>query len=242
MIKGMKVALTYPAQKTRKPVAVLKGVDFVIEKGRITSFIGKSGAGKTSLLKCIAHLIDFYEGSISFKGKALKTISAQERVTHVGYVFQQFNLFPHMTVLKNCMHPLQTVLVMAADKAEALAREKLALVDMSAYINAYSHQLSGGQQQRVAIARALCLNPEVLLLDEPTSALDPQSTAALCKVLLDLRDAGITIALSSHDMPFVKKILDKVYFVHEGSISDTFDRKKEQGPEKGMIYNFLHNF
>jgi len=241
MIKGQSVTLKFDHAKTQKKVTILNDVSFGIEQGRITSFIGKSGAGKTSLLKCVANLIDSYQGSITFRDTAIKTLSAKERVSHVGFVFQQFNLFPHMTVLQNCMHPLVTVLEMGEEAARTKAIEGLGLVAMDAYAASHPHQISGGQQQRVAIARALALNPQVLLFDEPTSALDPESTKSLQDVLLNLRSAGITIAVSSHDMPFIKGVLDKVYFLEQGTIIDSFDAQKGQSLQSGKIFDFLQH-
>jgi ABC-type polar amino acid transport system ATPase subunit len=241
MIKGENLNLTYPAQKSRKSVTVLKNVSFTVERGRITSFIGKSGAGKTSLLKCIAQLVTFYKGKILFKGKPLKSLTLRERASCVGFVFQQFNLFPHMTVLENCMHPLFAVFKMTKVQAEEKAREVLKQLAMENFCSAHPSQLSGGQQQRVAIARALCLNPEVLLFDEPTSALDPESTKSLQRLLHNLCEKGITIVLSSHDMPFIKSVLDRVYFLENGQIVDDFDAKKDISLTKGKIVDFLEH-
>ncbi len=240
MIEGKNISLTYARVGVREAVTVLKKISFTIEKGRTTSFIGKSGAGKTSLLKCIANLIPNYSGKITFNRKDVKDFTARERGTHIGYVFQQFNLFPHMTAVQNCKHALMHVLKRSEGQAEQKANQALRLVAMEQFATAYPGHLSGGQQQRVAIARALSLDPEVLLLDEPTSALDPESTRSLQLVLQALQKRGIALVLSTHDMPFIKGLLDKVYFLENGGIADTYDKQKDTQLIKGKIYHFLH--
>jgi polar amino acid transport system ATP-binding protein len=188
---------------------ILKAVSCELVPGRITAFIGKSGAGKTTLLKTMAGLVPITSGEI------IKT----ERV---GYVFQDFNLFPHLTVLQNCVDPL---LVHGVDQAKALvlAQEILTQLEMQSFMQQYPSQLSGGQQQRVAIARALCLKPQILLLDEPTASLDPVNTDILVDILKKLAAQGLTIALSSQDMSFVRKIFDDVYYMQAGEILERCD-------------------
>ena len=239
MIKGTNVSVSYPPTKNRAFYEVLKGIDFTIERGRITAFIGKSGAGKTTLLRCIALLTPFYLGSITINDEEIKTLSDAQRTAEIGFVFQQFHLFPHMTVLKNCMHSLVSVYGRKPEKAERVAREKLNTVGLADFAQSYPSQLSGGQQQRAAIARALCHSPQVLLFDEPTSALDPESTSDLCDVLLKLSEKGVAIVFSSHDMPFINRLLDKVYFLHECKLVEEFDKKKGDTLEKGKIFDFL---
>lgn len=202
---------------------ILNNVSCEVAKQRITAFIGHSGAGKTSLLKCIANLNVAYEGTITHDGTPITGLTAQQRVHAIGFVFQQFNLFPHMTVLQNCMHPMIAVLGIDSEKAQAKALLTLKSLGMDFYKDSYPSKLSGGQQQRVAIARALCLDPKVLLFDEPTSALDPQSTKTLQVLLKDLIKTGVTIALSSHDMAFVLGVMDKVYFMSDGQIVEAYD-------------------
>ena len=235
MIKGNNIVLKYIDK------AVLREVSFEIPKGRITSFIGKSGAGKTSLLMCVANLSNHYEGQLTFKGKAIKEFTNKERVKHIGFVAQQFNLFPHMTVWQNCMHPMMTVLGLSEREAEEKAYQVLKALDMSEHKQKHPSKISGGQQQRVAIARALCMEPEVLLFDEPTSALDPESTRSLQNLLKELLKSDVTIALSSHDMPFVKSILDRVYFLENGKVVDFADMPDEPPVEGGRIHDFLHS-
>jgi len=233
MIKGENIVLKFGDK------IILDGVSFEITKGRITAFIGKSGAGKTSLLKCIAHLNNHYQGLLKLEGKNIKELSNKERVKHIGFVAQQFNLFPHMNALKNCVHPMTSVLGMPEKEAKKRALAVLASLEMTEHQHKYPSQLSGGQQQRVAIARALCMEPEVLLFDEPTSSLDPQSTKSLQGLLKDLLKKGITIAVSSHDMPFVKGILDRVYFLKNGSIVDFADAQISPPKAGGNIDGFL---
>lgn len=191
---------------------LLNNVSCSLIPGRITLFIGKSGAGKTTLLKSLVGLVPLSQGTITTDGKQ------QE----IGYVFQDFNLFPHLCVLQNCIDPL-VVHGMPYDKAEQRAREVLRQLEMEDYSAAYPAELSGGQQQRVAIARAVCLNPRILLLDEPTASLDPINTDILVNILKKLASQGLTIALSSQDMHFVKKIFDRVYYVKAGQIVELCD-------------------
>lgn len=188
---------------------ILKAVSCELLPGRITTFIGKSGAGKTTLLKAMAGLVPIASGEII-------------KLERVGYVFQDFNLFPHLTVLQNCVDPL---IVHGVDRAKAqlLAQEVLAQLEMQAFMQQYPSQLSGGQQQRVAIARALCLKPQILLLDEPTASLDPVNTDILVKILKKLAGQGLTVALSSQDMSFVRKIFDDVYYMQAGVIWERCD-------------------
>jgi ABC-type polar amino acid transport system ATPase subunit len=234
MIFGKDVTYHYKHKRGNK--LVLNKVSFELKQNRITTFIGRSGAGKTTLLKCIAHLHEEYEGVITCEGQDLKNLSYLERATTVGFVFQQFHLFPHFTTLQNCSYALKKVLGLK-DEAEERARAALALLGMSPFIHSYPSQLSGGQQQRVAIARALVMQPKILLLDEPTSALDPESKKELEKMLLDLHGKGVTLALSSHDIPFIKKIMDRIYYLEEGSLVE--DARTEDLSSKEKISQFL---
>ena len=218
---------------------ILDDVSCEIVKSRITALIGKSGAGKTSLLRCIANLNDDYEGQITLEGKDVKTFSHQERVKHIGFVSQHFDLFPHMTALQNCVQPMMNVLKLSQEAAEKKATQVLDSLHILECKDAYLARLSGGQKQRVAIARALCLEPECLLFDEPTSALDPQTTKSLQGLLKDLCSNGITIVVCSHDMPFVKGILDRVYFLENGVVADFFDAKQSELKTDSKIYDFL---
>lgn len=237
MICGKNISWKYKNKKESS--LVLRNVSFEIRKGRITTFMGQSGAGKTTLLKCIANLHSEYEGIITCNGNSITNFNALERATTIGFVLQQFHLFPHLSVLKNCTYALINTMKLEEAEAEKLASETLNLLSMQQFIHSYPSQLSGGQQQRVAIARALVLHPEILLLDEPTSALDPESKKDLESLLLELNGKGITIALSSHDMPFIRKIMDYVYFMEQGELIEEWDKKIEDLSTKEKIKSFL---
>lgn len=218
---------------------ILKSIDFKVPRGRITSFVGKSGSGKTTLLKCICNLIDNYSGDLTLNKNSIKDLSTEERVKNIGFVTQHFDLFPHMTVLENCMHPQVHVLKKTKSDSKYNAIQLLKTLDIENLKNKYPSNISGGQKQRVAIVRALCLGPELLLFDEPTSALDPQSTAIFKEILSDLVKEGVTIALCSHDMPFIKSILDVVYLMENGKIKDSYDREFDRLEEAQFLHNFL---
>jgi polar amino acid transport system ATP-binding protein len=190
--------------------------------GHITAFIGSSGAGKTTILKALAGLYVPDKGSVMVNGNSITQLSPQERVRTVGYVFQDFNLFPHMTVMKNCADPL---LIQGIGKTEAEEEvlELLHKLGVSDYTYKFPHEISIGQRQRVAIVRALCLKPQVLLLDEPTAALDPFNSDILLRILQDLAVQGLTIGLSSQDVNFIRKVFDYLYYVEQGTIVEFCD-------------------
>lgn len=237
MIKGEKISWKYNQNKAS--AYALKDVSFEIRKGRITTFMGQSGAGKTTLLKCIANLHPNYDGIMTCDGQDIKNLNCAKRASTVGFVLQQFHLFPHLSVLKNCTHALVHVQNVTEWESEIRAIEILDALSMQPFMHAFPAQLSGGQQQRVAIARALVLRPEILLLDEPTSALDPESKHSLEQLLLDLSRQGITLALSSHDMPFIRKIMDYVYFMEQGELIEAWDRKRDDLASSKKIKQFL---
>lgn len=201
---------------------ILQDIFCNIQPGRISTFIGTSGAGKTTLLKTVAGLNPIPLKTIFLEGQDISTMTEQERSEKIGFVFQSFNLFWHMTVLENCMDPL-LIKKTPFKIAQKIAQEKLELLGMLEFKDAYPKQLSGGQQQRVAIARALCLNPAILVLDEPTASLDPINTNILVTILKNLAQSGITIITSSQDMSFVNKIFDQVYFMQNGKIIEYCD-------------------
>jgi polar amino acid transport system ATP-binding protein len=237
MISGKQLSLRY--KNKNGSLLALNEVSFELKEGRITTFMGQSGAGKTTLLKCIANLHPCYEGIITCNGQDLKTLSPIERATTVGFVLQQFHLFPHLTVLQNCTLALVEVQGVPEEAAKEKAAELLRLLGLESFTSAFPSQLSGGQQQRVAIARALALSPKVLLLDEPTSSLDPESKKSLEILLLELNARGVTIVLSSHDMPFIHRIMDYIYFMENGTIIEAWDHKNEALVSKPKIQHFL---
>jgi len=201
---------------------VLNSVSCSLLPGRITTFIGKSGAGKTTLLKSLVGLIPIKEDSIVINDKQITTLTSKQRSEEIGYVFQDFNLFPHLTVLQNCIDPL-LVHGMLYELARERAYQILQQLDMQNFSDKYPSELSGGQQQRIAIARALCLKPRILLLDEPTASLDPLNTDLLVNILKKLSAQGLTIGISSQDMSFVRKIFDRVYYMSNGQIVESCD-------------------
>ncbi|QQR48718.1 amino acid ABC transporter ATP-binding protein [bacterium] len=205
---------------------LLQNVSCSLTAGRITSFIGKSGAGKTTLLKTLAGLMMPTSGNIIVNDKKLSTLTARQRSEEIGYVFQDFNLFPQLTVLENCIDPL-LVHGQAYEQARQRALNCLQDLDMTDFANRYPNQLSGGQQQRVAIARALCLQPRVMLFDEPTASLDPANTTILIALLKKLAANGLTIGFSSQDMSFVRGMVDRVYYLEAGIIVESCENVQE---------------
>ena len=199
---------------------VLRDIDFTVSKGDVISIIGASGSGKSTLLRCINLLETPSSGEILYHGKNVtgKSVNAAQYRSHVGMVFQSFNLFNNMTVLKNCMVGQMKVLGRSKDEAHEQAMRYLEKVGMAPYVNAKPRQLSGGQKQRVAIARALAMNPEVLLFDEPTSALDPEMVGEVLTVMQSLANEGMTMLVVTHEMAFARDVSRRVVFMHEGVI------------------------
>lgn len=210
MIKGTNIG--FSIEKT----ILLKDINFEIPKEKITAFVGPSGAGKTTLLKCIVNLYNDNTGKIFADGIDVQSISSRERAKLIGYVFQQYNLFNHMTVIQNCAYPLSRLHGISVGQAKKQAMEILEHLGIHMLADKKPTQLSGGQQQRIAIARALCLKPSVLLLDEPSSALDPETTHNLASLLKNLCAHGATIALSSHDISLVNDVADQIYRIDQG--------------------------
>ena len=199
---------------------VLKDVTLMVQRGEVLVILGPSGSGKSTLIRCINKLETINGGSIVVEGEDINSPSSnvQNLRTKVGMVFQQFNLFPHMTVLDNLtLAPLK---VKGEDKAEAEARalELLDRVGLRDKAPAYPHELSGGQQQRVAIARALAMRPDVMLFDEVTSALDPELVKGVLDIMKDLAKAGMTMLVVTHEMGFAKEVADRVIFMDGGYI------------------------
>ena len=215
---------------------VLRDIDFSVNTGDVTTIIGSSGSGKSTLLRCINLLETPTSGEIMYHGENIDKIKggASAYRSHVGMVFQSFNLFNNMTVLKNCMIGQTKVLGKSRAEAKKAALHFLGKVGMAPYINAKPSQLSGGQKQRVAIARALAMNPEVLLFDEPTSALDPQMVGEVLEVMRTLAGEGLTMIVVTHEMAFARDVSSHVVFMadgvicEEGTPSDIFENPQNQ--------------
>ena len=214
--------------KSYGDLEVIKGVDITAHRGDVVSLIGSSGSGKSTLLRCCNLLEDSQQGEVLFKGEPIKWSGSglQRRPadpgqilrirTNLSMVFQQFNLWSHMTILENVMEAPVTVLKRDATEVERAARKYLDQVGIGDKCDVYPAQLSGGQQQRAAIARALCMEPEALLFDEPTSALDPELEQEVVKVIKDLAADGRTMLIVTHDMRMAADISDTVVFLHKG--------------------------
>ena len=201
---------------------VLRDIDFTVKKGDVISIIGASGSGKSTLLRCVNLLETPSSGQILYHGTdvAGRGVNAPEYRSHVGMVFQSFNLFNNMSVLKNCMVGQMKVLKRSKEEARQQALKYLEKVGMAPYINAKPRQISGGQKQRVAIARALAMDPEVLLFDEPTSALDPEMVGEVLNVMQALAQEGMTMLVVTHEMAFARDVSSQVVFMHQGVICE----------------------
>ena len=223
---------------------VLCGVDFSVKKGDVTCIIGASGSGKSTLLRCINLLEEPTGGEILFHGEnilSLKDVSDYR--AKVTMVFQSFNLFSNMSVLKNCMIGPTKVLGIDKETAKKTAMHYLEKVGMAPYINARPSQLSGGQKQRVAIARALCMQPEVILFDEPTSALDPMMVGEVLDVIRDLAEEGMPLLIVTHEMAFARDVANHVVFMHEGVICEEGTPAEIFGsPKQEATVEFLSRF
>ena len=199
---------------------VLRGVDLEVKKGERVVFIGPSGSGKSTFLRCLNLLEEPTSGSIYFEGTDITDASVDINVHRqkMGMVFQQFNLFPHMTVLRNMTLGPTRLLRQSREEAEANAMKLLERVGLADRANAYPSQLSGGQKQRIAIVRALAMNPDVMLFDEPTSALDPEMVGEVLEVMKQLARDGMTMVVVTHEMGFAREVGTKIVFVDEGVI------------------------
>ena len=206
---------------------VLKGIDLHINPKEVVVIIGPSGSGKSTLLRCMNLLEEPTSGSVVVDGMKLTDgADINKARQEIGMVFQRFNLFPHMTVLKNITLAPMKVRNISKDEAEKTARELLARVGLADKADAYPPQLSGGQQQRVAIARALAMKPKVMLFDEPTSALDPEMVNEVLDVMKSLANEGMTMAVVTHEMGFAKEVGDRLLFVDGGKILEDGDPEK----------------
>ena len=209
---------------------VLQGIDLTVEKGQVVCILGPSGSGKSTLLRCINQLEPPEQGRILLEGKEVVRDDIDEIRENIGMVFQQFNLFPHMSALENVtLGPLK-VLDRPKSEVEPEARALLERVGMSAKINEFPDRLSGGQQQRVAIARALAMDPHVMLFDEVTSALDPELVKEVLDVMRELASEGMTMLVVTHEITFARDVADRVIFMDGGNIV-------EDGPPSQVIDN-----
>lgn len=223
---------------------VLKNVNFSVNTGDVTCIIGASGSGKSTLLRCINLLETPTGGKIIYNGEnVLETKNIPQYRTKVGMVFQSFNLFENMTVLKNCMVGQIKVLKKSKEESKKVALAYLEKVGMLPYINAKPKQLSGGQKQRVAIARALSMHPDVILFDEPTSALDPQMVGEVLEVIKKLAMEGLTMLIVTHEMAFARDVSNHIVFMHDGVILEEGSPQKIFGdPEHPETKEFLSRF
>ena len=224
---------------------VLRDIDFTVEKGDVISIIGASGSGKSTLLRCINLLETPTSGEILYHGKNVvgRGVNATEYRSHVGMVFQSFNLFSNMTVLENCMVGQTKVLKRGKEEARQHAMKYLEEVGMAPYINAKPRQISGGQKQRVAIARAMAMDPEVLLFDEPTSALDPEMVGEVLSVMQRLAEEGMTMLVVTHEMAFARDVSTRVVYMNQGVICEDGSPEELFGnPQKQETRDFLSRF
>jgi polar amino acid transport system ATP-binding protein len=209
---------------------VLRGIDFVVDHGEVVCVIGPSGSGKSTLLRCVNRLEEATSGRILIEGEDITDPDADVDAlrSRIGMVFQSFNLFPHLTVLRNLTLPQRRVKKRSKKDADRIARQTLEKVGLSDKLDAYPAHLSGGQQQRVAIARALSMQPDMMLFDEPTSALDPELVGEVLAVMKDLAAEGMTMMVVTHEMGFAREVADRVVFMDGGVVV-------EEGPPSQVL-------
>jgi polar amino acid transport system ATP-binding protein len=222
-------------RKSFGDLEVLRGIDFVVKEGEVVCVIGPSGSGKSTLLRCVNRLEEPSGGRILIEGDDITDPDADVDAirTRIGMVFQSFNLFPHLSVLRNLTIAQRRVLKRSKAEAEDIARQTLERVGLLDKINAYPAHLSGGQQQRVAIARALSMKPDLMLFDEPTSALDPELVGEVLEVMRNLASEGMTMMVVTHEMGFAREVGDRVIFMDQGVVV-------EEGPPEQVITDPQH--
>ncbi len=204
---------------------ILKNVNFEIPKHRITCFLGNNGSGKTSLLRCMVNLQKKYDGQIIFENADIKKIPNHIQAKNINFVFQDFNLFNNLNVLQNCTLPIIHLHKINKDQAEEQVLKILKKLDIENLKENYVPKLSQGQKQRVAIARALSLKPKLLILDEPSASLDIEATKNFADLLIDFKNSGMTLAITSHDTIFIELLLDRVYYIENGEIVNFYEKK-----------------
>ena len=224
----------------------LKEIDLSVAQGEKVVICGPSGSGKSTLIRCINRLEEYHAGSINVLGTELddNLDNIDEIRRETGMVFQHFNLFPHMTILENCILAPTLVRKQSRTEAEEIAMEYLHKVKIPEQADKYPGQLSGGQQQRVAIARALCMKPKIMLFDEPTSALDPEMIAEVLDVMVKLADEGMTMICVTHEMGFARQVADRVVFMSDGEVVEqaeptTFFDAPQQERTKAFLGQIL---
>ncbi len=223
-------------------IEVLKGINSEIKRGEVVVIIGASGSGKSTFLRCLNLLEYPTDGNIYFNDVNITDPETDINIHRqkMGMVFQQFNLFPHMTILKNMTIAPMKLLKMSKEDAESKAMALLEKVGLADRADAYPSQLSGGQKQRVAIVRALCMDPEVMLFDEPTSALDPEMVGEVLTVIKDLAASGMTMAIVTHEMGFAREVADRIIFIDEGVIAEEGTPEEIFGnPQSPRLKEFL---
>lgn len=221
---------------------VLKGINLNVEKGECVVIIGPSGCGKSTLLRCINGIEKVTSGKVIFEDKDINNpkVDINKIREKMGMVFQQFNLFPHLTVKENIVLAPIKLKLMSKEDANKKALELLELIDLKDKVNMYPSQLSGGQKQRIAIARALIMNPEVMLFDEPTSALDPEMVDEVSNLMKDLAKKGMTMIVVTHEMSFVKECATRVIFMENGNIIEEGTVKEIfENPKSDRLKEFL---
>ena len=242
-------------KKSYADTQVLKGIDLCVAPGEVVSIIGPSGSGKSTLLRCATLLTRIEGGEIIYDGMPVawndgdgKAVYASRSVQKkaarsFGLVFQNFNLFPHYTVMKNLTDAQVSVLKLSRQEAQATAEALLEKMGLSDKAQAYPCQLSGGQQQRVAIARALAMKPEILFFDEPTSALDPELTGEILKVIRQLAQEHMTMVIVTHEMRFAREVSDRVIFMDNGAVVEQgAPEKLFSNPDSPRLQSFLAKF
>ena len=221
---------------------VLKGINTTISRGDVIAIIGPSGCGKSTFLRSLNLLETPTSGVIKFEGTDIsdKSVDINKMREKIGMVFQQFNLFPNMTIKQNIMLAPVKLGKMTKDEASAKADELLARIGLSEKADLYSPQLSGGQKQRIAIIRALAMNPDVMLFDEPTSALDPEMVGEVLALMKDLAESGMTMVIVTHEMGFAREVANRVMFINDGIIQEENNPKELFGnPQNQRLKDFL---